>query len=290
MFLTRLNSDGQLPEVLRRRATPAAPRAMRRAPSGLDVARPAVRARRARCARRSRAARARSATRSPQERERAPRGLAGPRRRRIGARRRARPAAAEPMLAVEPGQLGQVHQDPDSALRLRAAGRTDRASRSASRRPRTGRRACRACRRATRPPRSTAAVAELRARRRRVRFDADRQVVVVDRLPDLLGLPFLARVDAAHRALQLGELAHHVGRRDRPSPAAPAVAACVGVAGCAERVARRSIAPARRSAPPCRGSCRASCGTAACRAARAATRAASCDPRPRRTARRAAAP
>ena len=52
---------------------------------------------------------------------------------------------------------------------------------------------------------------ELLARRRRVGFDADRQVVVVDRLPDFLGPAVLARVDAAHRALQLGELAHHVG-------------------------------------------------------------------------------
>ena len=40
-----------------------------------------------------------------------------------------------------------------------------------------------------------------------------RQVVEVDRLPDLLGQPFLARVDAAHRALELGELADHVGRQ-----------------------------------------------------------------------------
>ena len=38
--------------------------------------------------------------------------------------------------------------------------------------------------------------AELLARRRRIRLDADRQVLVIDRLPDLLGQPFLARVDA----------------------------------------------------------------------------------------------
>ncbi len=35
--------------------------------------------------------------------------------------------------------------------------------------------------------------------------------MVVNRLPDGFRLPFLAGVDAAHRPLQLGELAHHVG-------------------------------------------------------------------------------
>ena len=58
----------------------------------------------------------------------------------------------------------------------------------------------------------TAAAPSCSRGRRRIRFDADRQVVVVDRLPDLLRLPFLAGVDAAHRALQLGELEDHVGR------------------------------------------------------------------------------
>ncbi len=37
----------------------------------------------------------------------------------------------------------------------------------------------------------------------------------VDRLPHLLRQPFDARVDAAHQALQLGELADHVGRQVR---------------------------------------------------------------------------
>ncbi len=45
----------------------------------------------------------------------------------------------------------------------------------------------------------------------RVGLNRRRQVVVVDGLPDGLGLARLARVDAAHRALELGELAHHVG-------------------------------------------------------------------------------
>jgi hypothetical protein len=51
----------------------------------------------------------------------------------------------------------------------------------------------------------------LRARRRRVLFDALRQILVVDGLPDRLRQPFLARVDAAHDALQFRELEHHVG-------------------------------------------------------------------------------
>ena len=54
--------------------------------------------------------------------------------------------------------------------------------------------------------------AEIRTGRRRIGFDADRQVVVIDRLPDRFRLPFLAGVDAAHRPLQLGELEDHVGR------------------------------------------------------------------------------
>ena len=94
--------------------------------------------------------------------------------------------------------------------------------------------------------------------RRRIRFDADRQVVVIDRLPDGFRLPFFAGVDAAHRPLQLGELEDHVGReigfrepggrcrlRRRP-PACPAPR-------------RRSTRPAARFARSCRDSCQASC-------------------------------
>ena len=44
-----------------------------------------------------------------------------------------------------------------------------------------------------------------------VDVDANRQIVKVDRLPDFLGKPFLTGVDAAHRPLELGELANHVG-------------------------------------------------------------------------------
>ena len=137
----------------------------------------------------------------------------------------------------------------------------------------------------------TRGLAELRARRRRVGFDADRQVVEVDRLPDFLGQPFLARVDAAHGALELGELADHVGREiglGQPRR-------LCGVPG---RLARRRPAPRaaiHRASGAIRsrllaGRSRASCGTAACRAGRAATRAWPCGRPPRRTARRAAAP
>ena len=138
---------------------------------------------------------------------------------------RGRPSAdRQARSRIDAGQLRQVHQDLAPRPAPAAAARTDRASRSAvspaansaddrvdlvgerHRRPRHRRRA------------------ELLARRRRVGFDANRQVLVVDRLPDLLRQPFLARVDAAHRALQLGELEHHVGREiglatsARPSP------------------------------------------------------------------------
>ena len=97
-----------------------------------------------------------------------------------------------------------------------------------------------------------------------------RQVVVVDGLPHRLGLALLARVDAAHRALQLGELAHHVRARDRPWPAALPSRPAAASAGCPAPRARSTRASASiRSAFA--GSCRASCGTGSCRAARAAS-------------------
>ena len=43
------------------------------------------------------------------------------------------------------------------------------------------------------------------------RFDAQRQVMMGDRAPHFLRLALHAGVDAAHGALQLGQLAHHVG-------------------------------------------------------------------------------
>ena len=114
----------------------------------------------------------------------------------------------------------------------------------------------------------TAALPSCVARRRRVGLDADRQVVEVDRLPHLLGQAFLARVDAAHRALQLGELADHVGRQiglREPRRLR-------GVRRASPRRRRapraRSSRPAARCARPSPCRCRASCGTAACRAAR----------------------
>ena len=93
-----------------------------------------------------------------------------------------------------------------------AAARRDRAIRSAARPRGTTRRACRACRRATATPTSTAAGPSAAAVGAAFASTADRQVVVVDRLPHGFRLAGLARVDAAHRALELGELAHHVGR------------------------------------------------------------------------------
>jgi hypothetical protein len=82
------------------------------------------------------------------------------------------------------------------------------------------------------------------ARRRRARgLDGRRQVVVVDRLPHRLGLPF-AGVDAAHRALQFGELAHHVRRRGRPWQSSAAAFGVIGATSAmAERRRPRSSAP-----------------------------------------------
>jgi hypothetical protein len=52
-------------------------------------------------------------------------------------------------------------------------------------------------------------------RRRRIGLHADGEVLKVNRLPDALGQPLFARVDAAHRALELRELPDHVGRQIR---------------------------------------------------------------------------
>ena len=118
------------------------------------------------------------------------------------------------------------------------AARRDRASRSAARPRRTSRPACRACRPATPPPTRRAPAPSCSRDGRRIGFDSRRQVVEVDGLPHRLGQPLGPRVDAAHRALQLGELAHHLGgeiglrepsgkRRRRPRrPRVPS--ACAG--------------------------------------------------------------
>ena len=110
--------------------------------------------------------------------------------------------------------------------------------------------------------------AELLLRRRRVGFDADRQVVVVDRLPHRLGLAVLARVDAAHRALQLGHLADHVGREI--GLAQPAGGLARALPSARRRRARRSQSsvPASRRARPSRRSCPASCERGPSRGAR----------------------
>ena len=175
-------------------------------------------------------------------------------------------------LAVDAGQLGQVHQDAHDARASGGAGRTDRASRSPSRRRSYSPTTVSSLSASDTAAHVAAACAELRARRRRIRFDADRQVLVVDRLPHLLGLPFFARVDAAHRALQLGELEDHVARQvglRQPGR----LRRVRGDVGTSERLASRSTRPASRCARPCRGSFRASCERAPCAAGRAATRA-----------------
>src|SRR6185312_11468144 len=54
--------------------------------------------------------------------------------------------------------------------------------------------------------------AKLVARRRRISLDANRQVLIIDGLPDLLRESLLPRIDPADRTLKLGEFEHHVGR------------------------------------------------------------------------------
>ena len=54
-------------------------------------------------------------------------------------------------------------------------------------------------------------LAKLLPRRRRISGNRVGQVVVVNRLPHALGLPLLARVDAAHHSLQLRQFRHHLG-------------------------------------------------------------------------------
>ena len=107
---------------------------------------------------------------------------------------------------------------------------------------------------------------QLLSRRRQPRLDADGQILIRDRLPDRLGLTFAARVDAAHRALQLGELAHHVGREiglREPARLARRAASTQVRAPIADPRSRPRAAP---GAAPSRDSCRAACGTAACQA------------------------
>ena len=127
------------------------------------------------------------------------------------ARARVRPAAPTAISRSMPVSSGRSIRMRDDALHLPPQPeRIARAGRLLARREQPDDRVELVGQRHRRPRHRRRA--ELRARRRRVRFDADRQVLVVDGLPDLLGLPFLARVDAAHRPLQLGELEHHVGR------------------------------------------------------------------------------
>ena len=114
--------------------------------------------------------------------------------------------------------------------------------------------------------------AELRPRRRRVRLDADRQVVVVDRLPHLpRAAPPRARRcrPSCPAARGTRTPCRWSGRPSRGAPPSRHVAASAGCPNSVVAIHR----PASRSAPPCRDSCPASCGTAPCAADRAATRA-----------------
>ena len=78
------------------------------------------------------------------------------------------------------------------------------------------------------------------------------------------GSAVFARVDAAHRALQLGELEHHVG--DEIGLREPAGRRGVLRVARAPKTSAAIVRRASRCARPCRDSCRASCGkTIVCR-------------------------
>ena len=189
------------------------------------------------------------------------------------------PVGAQPARPRRPSSRS-IPASSGRSIRIRTMPCICRRSPNGSREPvdslagmRSARRRCPACRPATPPPTSPPPSPSCAARRRRVRLDADRQVVVVDRLPHLLRLPFLAGVDAAHRPLQLGELEHHVGREVGLGEPGRRSRRASAASGCPNTSVGDPARPAARSARPCRGSCPASCGRARCAAARAATRA-----------------
>ncbi len=206
--------------------------------------------------------------------------------------RRSRPRgvdqAAERQAQVQSGQLGQVDQNPHDALsgatqpvRIARSGRPLAGGEHPENRielvgerhggPRDGR------------------AAELFLGRWRRRLDGHRQVVKVDGLPHFFGPALFARVDSAHRPLQLGELANHVG--GQIGLAEPAgVGRVLGEVRAAQTLPNRSAGPAFRLAPPCPDRCRASCGTAPSRDAERAAPAAAHDRRRGRTAHHATAP
>ena len=164
-------------------------------------------------------------------------------------------------LAIDAGQLRQIHQDPNDAVHLPAqAERIARAGRllagtASARRP------CRACRPATPPPRSPppARAAPATAARRPRRRSAG----TGGRSPSR---PARAALLRARRCRPSSPAAR--GTRtpcrssDRPSPAAPPGRVLGRDLRPPEHVARQSTRRASRSAPPCRDSCRASCGRA----------------------------
>ena len=246
--------------------------------------RPCRPARPARCARRSPAARGRASSRSARNAVSAARAAGVERPIAFGGR----DERAHSGPHRQPRELGQIDQRAKQPVRLtpQAVG-VARPGRPLARREQADQRVELVGHRHRGP--GQRAGAQLRARRRRVGFDGHRQVVVVDRLPHRLGQAFLARVDAAHRALQLGELAHQVGAQVRLAQP-PRHRRRRGFGGLSERLARQPTRPGARRARPWPCSCPASCGTGSCPAARCAIPAAPCDRRSRRTARRAAAP
>ena len=123
-----------------------------------------------------------------------------------------------------------------------------------------------------------------RVARQRVAGKA-RLVVVLDGVGDSVAQAVVARVVAAHDALQLGELAHHVGQQvglgELRGAGRPAPPSCVAAELRADRRAR-SRARARRARP----ACPACCDRPPWPGRRRATPASSCGPGRRRTWRR----
>jgi hypothetical protein len=111
-----------------------------------------------------------------------------------------------------------------------------------------------------------------------------RLVVVFDGEGDVFGQAVVARVVAAHDALQLGELAHHVGQQVGLGQRAAVSAACARVSPPSCWPMARAMA--RTRAPCARPGCPACCGRPPCPAPARATPASSCGPGRRRTWRR----
>ena len=95
--------------------------------------------------------------------------------------------------------------------------------------------------------------------------------------------PVVQRVVAAHDALQLGELADHVGHAGRPWPAARPGRRCVASVGRRPAARRCARAMLHARAPRARPACPACCDRPPWPAPRRARPASSCGPGRRRT-------